>query len=233
MTDGELSQPCSRCGGSQFVPVAKHGFDYDFGYCPDCYVAPSVEERLKAAGIVRPTNFETWVQRPELQEAYEACQAVISGSRWCVFMRGGAGVGKTHLAKATATTFVEGNRTVFFRKVPRLLDEMRSTYDKAQRTPDHEDRALVERSLTGMLDWMATVNLLILDDLGVQSMTPWASEKLYTIIDDRYEARQPLIVTTNVETANEREHQRTIDRLSSGLVRISKRAASQRGVYDR
>ena len=41
--------------------------------------------------------------------------------------------------------------------------------------------------------------VLILDDLGAQQTTPWAQEKLYQILNYRYEGRMPTVVTTNTE----------------------------------
>ena len=38
--------------------------------------------------------------------------------------------------------------------------------------------------------------MLILDDFGEQSTTPWAQEKLYQLINYRYNARLPMVVTT-------------------------------------
>jgi DNA replication protein DnaC len=38
--------------------------------------------------------------------------------------------------------------------------------------------------------------LLILDDLGTQSATPWAREKLYQIFNHRYTAQLPTVITT-------------------------------------
>ncbi|MCP4713101.1 MAG: ATP-binding protein, partial [Planctomycetes bacterium] len=40
--------------------------------------------------------------------------------------------------------------------------------------------------------------LLILDDLGIESPTPWANEKLYQLLNHRYNARLPTIITTNL-----------------------------------
>ena len=34
---------------------------------------------------------------------------------------------------------------------------------------------------------------------GAQQTTPWAQEKLYQILNDRYEGRMPTVVTTNTE----------------------------------
>jgi DNA replication protein DnaC len=38
---------------------------------------------------------------------------------------------------------------------------------------------------------------LILDDFGAQSSTPWAREKLYQILNYRYNAQLPTVITTN------------------------------------
>jgi DNA replication protein DnaC len=40
--------------------------------------------------------------------------------------------------------------------------------------------------------------LLILDDLGTQSATPWAREKLYQILNHRYNAELPTVITTTL-----------------------------------
>jgi DNA replication protein DnaC len=39
--------------------------------------------------------------------------------------------------------------------------------------------------------------LLILDDLGTQSATPWAREKLYQLFNYRYNAELPTVITTS------------------------------------
>ena len=44
--------------------------------------------------------------------------------------------------------------------------------------------------------------LLILDDLGTQSATPWAREKLFQIVNFRYNARLPTVITTADEIEN-------------------------------
>jgi DNA replication protein DnaC len=38
--------------------------------------------------------------------------------------------------------------------------------------------------------------LLVLDDLGTESATPWAEEKLYQLFNYRYNARLPTVITT-------------------------------------
>src|SRR5664280_1545752 len=45
-------------------------------------------------------------------------------------------------------------------------------------------------------DEIRTAPLLILDDLGTQSMTPWVREKLYQLFNYRYNAELPTVITT-------------------------------------
>jgi len=38
--------------------------------------------------------------------------------------------------------------------------------------------------------------VLVLDDLGTESATPWAREKLYQLLNYRYVSRLPTVITT-------------------------------------
>lgn len=51
--------------------------------------------------------------------------------------------------------------------------------------------------MTIFFNQVRTAKLLILDDLGTQSATPWAREKLYQILNYRYETGLPTIITTS------------------------------------
>lgn len=61
--------------------------------------------------------------------------------------------------------------------------------------------------------------LLVLDDLGVENPTDWASEQLYLILDARYDAQLPTILTSN-RPANHLD-ERLVSRFRSGLVIIT------------
>jgi DNA replication protein DnaC len=56
--------------------------------------------------------------------------------------------------------------------------------------------------------------LLVLDDLGTQSATPWAQEKLYQIFNHRYNARLPTVITAtdDIDAIEERLKSRLLDR---------------------
>ena len=76
--------------------------------------------------------------------------------------------------------------------MPDLLDHLRSSY-----SPSSE--MSLRRAASSRC---ATRPVLILDDLGTQNATPWAQEKLFQIINHRYNAQLPTIVTTNLGPAS-------------------------------
>ena len=94
------------------------------------------------------------------------------------------GCGKTHLAAAVANHQLRAGRPVFFAVVPDLLDHLRSTFSPESKVTYDEVFEKVETS-----------PLLILDDLGTESSTPWAQEKLYQILNYRYNSRLPTVIT--------------------------------------
>jgi DNA replication protein DnaC len=71
--------------------------------------------------------------------------------------------------------------------VPRLLDHLRATY--APSSPVTYDRAF---------DRFLNAPVLILDDYGTHSSKPWAEEKLFQLINHRFNARLPTVITTNI-----------------------------------
>ena len=101
-------------------------------------------------------------------------------------LHGPYGVGKTHLAVATAAEREDRGDEVFFATVADLLDYLRATF-----APDspvtHDD----------LLDRIRTADVLVLDDMGAERSTPFAEDKLFQIMGYRYEERLPTIITTS------------------------------------
>jgi DNA replication protein DnaC len=62
-------------------------------------------------------------------------------------------------------------------------------------------------------DEIRTAPLLILDDLGTQSMTPWVKEKLYQLFNHRYNAQLPTVITTSdlLDDMDDRIRSRMLD----------------------
>jgi DNA replication protein DnaC len=136
----------------------------------------------------RPGGKSVQARAPGLEGAFrEAKRWAEHPTGWLVLL-GESGRGKTHLAAAIANERLDAGDTVCFANVPDLLDELRGTY-----APDAAER------YDELLARLRDVPVLILDDLGAQQTTPWAQEKLYQILNDRYEGRMPTVVTTNTE----------------------------------
>jgi DNA replication protein DnaC len=124
-------------------------------------------------------------QRQNLRQAFNlAVEFARSPEGWLIF-QGVNGCGKTHLAAAIANYRLAQGKPVFFVVVPDLLDHLRSTF-----SPDSKI------SYDEFSEKLKETPLLILDDFGEQSATPWAQEKLYQLINYRYNARLPMVVTT-------------------------------------
>jgi DNA replication protein DnaC len=129
------------------------------------------------------------VFRENLKEALRlAREFAESPDSWLV-LQGESGCGKTHLAAAIVNYRYQKNQPAMFVVVPDFLDHLRSTF-----SPD--SRVSYDR----LFESVKNTPLLVLDDFGKQTTTPWAQEKLYQVINYRYNAHLPMVVTTNCST---------------------------------
>jgi DNA replication protein DnaC len=129
---------------------------------------------------------QTEKQRTSLRIAYEKAVAFARRPQGWLFLRGSYGCGKTHLAAAIANECLSRGQPVLFVNVPDLLDHLRATYGPTS-----------EVSFDERFEEVRDAPVLILDDLGTQNATSWAQEKLYQILNYRYNAQLPTVVTTN------------------------------------
>jgi DNA replication protein DnaC len=121
-----------------------------------------------------------------LQKSLKAAHSFAEKPKgWLVFM-GGYGSGKTHLAAAIANYRATLGDPPLFIMVPDLLDHLRATFSP------NSNIAFDRR-----FDEIRMAPLLVLDDLGTQSMTPWVKEKLYQLFNYRYNAELPTVITTS------------------------------------
>ena len=98
--------------------------------------------------------------------------------------------GKTGLGVALVREASLRGMTHRFGTAADILDAMRPRRDDAGK-PDDMAAEYALRSLQ-------TVDLLLLDDLGAEKQTDWAAERLYLVINGRYERELPTIVTSNL-----------------------------------
>lgn len=144
-----------------------------------------------------------------LEKAFQAAQDYADAPRgWLVFT-GGYGCGKTHLAAAIANVRANLGYPPLFVVVPDLMDHLRATFSPNSTV-----------SLDRRFEEVRTTPLLILDDLGTQSMTPWVREKLHQLFDYRYNAELPTVITVAADALDEVDPRLRSRLLDARLCRI-------------
>jgi DNA replication protein DnaC len=108
-----------------------------------------------------------------------------------VWFDGPVGTGKTSLAILVAKAAKDAGRSYAVYPVPRLLAEIKRTFDR-----DASDTYL------GFFRRLCTVDVLVLDDLGAEKQTEWVLEQLYSIVNERWQDRRSIVVTTNIPDAD-------------------------------
>ena len=122
-----------------------------------------------------------------------------------LWLAGGVGAGKTALAMLVSKTAIEAGHTVAIYSLPKLLARIRATYEKD----------LGGDSYTQFFDRLISVDLLHVDDLGVEKRSDWVLEQLYSVVNERYEMERSMVVTTNLEqqALEDQIGERTVSRL--------------------
>ena len=110
-----------------------------------------------------------------------------------LFITGTYGVGKTFIASCIANELIKNDIPVIFGTLIQLLDCIKNTY-KDEEISDKEYIYLY-----------SNVDLLIIDDLGKEKTTEWVLEKLFLIVNNRYNNYLPIVITTNYNRNQLRE----------------------------
>ena len=131
---------------------------------------------------------------------------------------GSIGTGKTFFAGCIANALIEQGESVLMTNFAKILNTLSGMYSEEK----NEFIASLMR-----------YSLLIIDDLGIERNTEYAKEQVYNIIDERYKAKLPLIVTTNLTLdqltdADDLKYKLIYDRVLSMCVPVSFRGESHR-----
>jgi len=121
-----------------------------------------------------------------------------------LWLEGDVGTGKTTLAMLVSRSALERGRSVAIYSLPRLLSELRKTFDDG-----------AEMAYLDLIDSLTAVDLLHVDDVGAERSNPWVLEQLYTIVNARYEEQRAVVITTNLghDALQEQIGDRTVSRL--------------------
>ena len=189
------SDVCPICHGAGFVRDDVPVGDPSFGQAVPCVCKERALEERRRADLRRMSSLDAFLDKtfdtfdtsiPGLREAYEVARRYAEDPQGWLVLSGGYGAGKTHLAAAIASERLAAGQSVFFSITPDLLDHLRATYAPTSEVPYDE-----------LFDKVREAGLLALDDLGAENGTAWATEKLFQIINYRYNYRMPTVITTN------------------------------------
>lgn len=154
-------------------------------------------ERPPVTDIARRAPDQLQLVRRYVQAIHESLDAGRG-----LWFQGDVGTGKTTLAMLVSKTALDAGRSVAIYSLPRLLNLLRDSVES-------------DGGKLDLLDRLSAVELLHIDDLGVENRTDWVLEQLYSIVNARYEARRAIVATTNLmpDELSERLGARTVSRL--------------------
>lgn len=186
---------CSICQDCGFIHPIRNGRP-DYSATEPCVcVKKEADEKRKQNLLAycelpiegKRMTFNTFKINPDNREAYDAARSFAAGTNtaWSLTLMGNTGYGKTHLAIAIVNERLRQEKPAKYVYVPLMLDEIRDGFK------DDTYRARYNTFLTAPL--------LVLDDLGTESPTPWAKEHLDAIYNDRLMNNLPTITTTNLK----------------------------------
>lgn len=146
------------------------------------------EERVLAA--IAKAGIKPRYRAAEHPMADELAQEVAQGRN--IYIHGEVGTLKTQLAAAVALCLIRQGRDVTFSAMWRVLDEIKASF--------HDG--------SNPLTKYQAASVLVLDDLGKESPTAFALERMFALVDERNACMLPTVVTTQYKPS------RLIERLA-------------------
>lgn len=118
-----------------------------------------------------------------------------------LLLYGNCGTGKTYAACEVANALIDRGIPVMVTNFARIINTLQGTFEKQE-----------------YIDSFNNYPLLVIDDLGIERDTPFAKEQVFNIVDSRYRAGLPMIITTNltidkIKNPDDIENGRIYDRI--------------------
>ena len=227
-----LEQRCPDCDGAGYYKEEVPFGHPHFGVLFPCRCKVEAAERRKREEFRRLSNLQHFEDKTfdsfdaynaSLLRAFARAQEFARRPRGWLVLFGEYGSGKTHLAAAIANAAIARDITTYFGAVPDILDHLRSTFGPDSQI-DYDE----------LFSRVREVPLLILDDLGTEAATLWAKEKLFQIVNHRYNLELPTVITTNrvPDDIDGRIRSRMWDRRLTGGGPLTVEAADYRNLTD-
>ena len=188
---GDCSPDCPECNGFGYVrydvPVGHPKFGR-LERCPNVK-ARAIEKSLQV-GEIDPRigltadelrNLSWSMVRKGVNQADRACEvtqrAYMSG-HGLVFLYGGFGQGKSLVLKIAVATALNEGRRAAYANLAGVLDDIRIAYDERE----NKMTELVRR-----MEWWTSLDVLAIDELDKVGQTDWARERIFQLLDARYQ----------------------------------------------
>ena len=130
-------------------------------------------------------RLQNWAMEREKETLKDDISKVSLPEEWLVLI-GPVGVGKSHLGMAIANAALDWDMVTLFATVPDVLDHLRQSF--------HPNHNLL---YDDVFERLKNAEVLILDDLGAEQSTSWVDEKLFQLLNYRYNLRLPTVITLN------------------------------------
>ena len=133
-----------------------------------------------------------------------------------LLLYGAVGTGKTYAACEVANALIDSGIPARVTDFSRMINTIQGTFEKQE-----------------FIDSLNDFKLLVIDDLGIERNTEFAQEQVYNIINSRYRANLPMIITTNlsieqIKKPENIEHMRIYDRILERCFPIEVAGGSRR-----
>lgn len=190
---------CPTCKGAGYLRANVPVGDPNFGKPVPCACKEAEWREKRRQELLELSDLSAFQQRnfnsfktqfpgahPSVKRAFEESGIFAQNPNGWLVLIGPNGCGKTHLAAAIANQCLKAGSVVLFTVVPELLAHLRSTFGP-NATEAYDQRFAKMRE----------AELLVLDDLGAHQSSAWTSEKLFQLLNYRYNSGFPTVITAN------------------------------------
>lgn len=178
------------------------------------------------------TFAETDLYSEEFRQVYARCQKYCEAAPLVlrkghgIYLYGNPGTGKTHITACMANELLTQGRAVLFTSMGEISKAIRGTFDKKG---GETEQSFMKR--------LNSVDFLFIDDFGTERLVKgnedmWLQEKVFDIVNTRYNNNKPIIFTSNYSLAQMARERglslKTVDRIQEKNVTMELKGSSYR-----